>query len=146
MARATNLIFSGFISKQLPAGVTQEQAVEALRATGRRQARRHAGQHDDIRPGQGIDFAAVGKVLIIVVAIYLVSALLMWLRGLPDGRSHRPLHVPAARGRRPKAGPAAAEVLRQSRPRRHPQPGDQRHRQHPADHAADPRADHQLAF
>ncbi len=35
----------------------------------------------DLRPGQGVDFAAVGRVLIIVIAIYVLSALLSWVMG-----------------------------------------------------------------
>ncbi len=35
----------------------------------------------DINPGQGVDFAAVGRVLLVVTAIYLLSALFGWLQG-----------------------------------------------------------------
>ena len=34
LAEATNIIFEGYISLQLPAGVTQAQVVEGLRASG----------------------------------------------------------------------------------------------------------------
>ena len=34
LGEATNIIFEGFISLQLPAGVTQAQVVEQLRAAG----------------------------------------------------------------------------------------------------------------
>jgi ATP-binding cassette, subfamily B, multidrug efflux pump len=81
LARATNLIFSGVVSKQLPAGVTQEQAVQALKAQGQtNQANMLAGM-SNINPGHGVDFAAVGRVLLIVTAIYLLSALFGWLQG-----------------------------------------------------------------
>jgi ATP-binding cassette subfamily B multidrug efflux pump len=81
LAQATNLIFSGSVSKQLPAGVTQEQAVELLRAAGKtNQANMLAGM-TNIVPGQGVDFAAVGRVLLIVTAIYLLASLFGWLQG-----------------------------------------------------------------
>ena len=81
LAQATNLIFSGAVGKQLPAGVTQEQAVQALRAAGKtNQANLLAGM-THIVPGQGVDFAAVGRVLLIVTAIYLLASLFGWLQG-----------------------------------------------------------------
>jgi ATP-binding cassette subfamily B protein len=81
LARATNLIFSGVVSKQLPAGVTQEQAVAGLRAAGQENLADMLEGMTDIVPGQGVDFAAVGRVLLIVTAIYLMSALFGWLQG-----------------------------------------------------------------
>jgi ATP-binding cassette subfamily B protein len=35
----------------------------------------------DFVPGQGIDFAAIGQVLLVVLAIYVVASLLMWVSG-----------------------------------------------------------------
>jgi ATP-binding cassette subfamily B protein len=81
LARATNLIFSGVVSKQLPAGVTQEQAVAGLRAAGQENLANMLEGMTDIVPGQGVDFAAVGRVLLLVTAIYLLSALFGWLQG-----------------------------------------------------------------
>ena len=81
LARATNLIFSGVVSKQLPAGVTQEQAVAALRAQGQDNLANMLAGMSNINPGQGVDFAAVGRVLLLVTAIYLLSALFGWLQG-----------------------------------------------------------------
>ena len=34
LGNATNIIFDGIIGKQLPAGITQQQAIDALRAQG----------------------------------------------------------------------------------------------------------------
>ncbi len=81
LAQATNLIFAGVVSKQLPAGVTQDQAVAALRAQGQDNLANMLAGMSDINPGQGVDFAAVGRVLIIMTAIYLLSALFGWLQG-----------------------------------------------------------------
>ena len=61
--------------------MTQEQAVQSLRAAGKtNQANMLAGM-TNIVPGQGVDFAAVGRVLLIVTAIYLLASLFGWLQG-----------------------------------------------------------------
>lgn len=80
LGTATNLIFEGVISAQMPAGVTKEQIVAGLEAEG---------QHDfaemvqamQLVPGEGIDFTRLGQVLLIVIAIYLVANLLDYLSG-----------------------------------------------------------------
>ncbi|MCJ7725605.1 MAG: ABC transporter ATP-binding protein/permease [Acidimicrobiia bacterium] len=80
LGRATDIIFSGAIGKTLPAGVTKEQAIEAARAAGQsRMADLLSGI--DLVPGQGIDFGALGTVLLIVIALYAGSALLGFLQG-----------------------------------------------------------------
>ena len=80
LARAVNLIFEGAISRGIPAGMTKEQVIAGLQASGdSKLASMLAGM--DLNPGQGVDFAAVGKVLMIVTAIYLLSALFAWLQG-----------------------------------------------------------------
>jgi ATP-binding cassette subfamily B protein len=80
LGRATDLIFSGFVGKNLPAGLTQEQAIEGARAQGQDQiADMMSGM--DLIPGQGIDFTALGRVLLIVIALYAFSALLGFLQG-----------------------------------------------------------------
>ena len=35
----------------------------------------------DVVPGQGIDFAALGRVLLVVLLLYVVSALVLWVAG-----------------------------------------------------------------
>ena len=80
LGRATDLIFSGVISKQLPAGITQQQAIDAARAAGNNEfADLMSGMV--LTPGAGIDFAAVGRVLLFVLAIYVLSSVFGWLQG-----------------------------------------------------------------
>ena len=81
LGSATDLIFAGVFSRQIPAGVTQEQAVQALRARGETQIADMLAAMQDIVPGTGIDFGALGRILLIVLAIYVVTALLQWLQG-----------------------------------------------------------------
>jgi ATP-binding cassette subfamily B multidrug efflux pump len=77
---ATNIIFSGVLSQQIPAGVSQAQAVARLRSEG------HGTQADllshlHIVAGQGIDFDHVGQVLLLVLIVYLGSSAGMLLQG-----------------------------------------------------------------
>ncbi|WP_457205549.1 ABC transporter ATP-binding protein [Nocardioides sp. P5_C9_2] len=80
LGRATDLIFSGLIGGQLPDGLTKDQAVALLRERGDDQvADMVSGM--DVVPGQGVDFTAVGHVLLLVLAIYIGAAALGWLAG-----------------------------------------------------------------
>ncbi|GAA1702512.1 ABC transporter ATP-binding protein [Nonomuraea bangladeshensis] len=75
LGRATDLIFSGIIGAQLPAGVTKEQAVAGLRARGQDTfADMVAAMH--VVPGQGIDFDALAYVLAWALAVYVLAGLL----------------------------------------------------------------------
>jgi ABC-type multidrug transport system fused ATPase/permease subunit len=77
LGHATDLLFNGVIGRQLPAGITREQAVAAARARGQGTfADLLAGSH--VIPGQGVDFAAVGRTLLLALGLYLVAALMVW--------------------------------------------------------------------
>jgi len=80
LGRATDLIFAGVIGSRLPAGMTKAEAIAAAEAQGQSQIADLLGGIDLI-PGQGIDFNAVGGVLILVLALYAGSALLGFLQG-----------------------------------------------------------------
>ncbi|MEV6896728.1 ABC transporter ATP-binding protein [Amycolatopsis sp. NPDC051372] len=73
LARATDLIFAGVIGKNLPSGVTKDAVVAGLRAQGNTTLA-DIFARADIVPGQGIDFTAVGQVLLIVLALYVVAS------------------------------------------------------------------------
>ena len=80
LGRATNIVFEGAISSRLPAGATKEQAIESLIASG------HGEMADmvramDLLPGAGIDYGALGRVLLLALAVYIGSAVLSWLEG-----------------------------------------------------------------
>jgi ATP-binding cassette, subfamily B, multidrug efflux pump len=80
LGHATDLIFSGLIGARLPAGLTKAQVIENLRAAGNtKQADLLSGI--DIMPGVGIDFGQVGRVLLIVLAIYVIAAVLSLFQG-----------------------------------------------------------------
>ncbi|WP_280826933.1 ABC transporter ATP-binding protein [Mycobacterium sp. OTB74] len=77
LGHATDLLFTGVLGRELPAGITREQAVAAARARGDNTfADLLAGSH--VIPGQGVDFTAVGHVLCVALLLYLVSAVMVW--------------------------------------------------------------------
>ena len=80
LGHATDLIFAGVIGRQLPAGASKEQVVAGLRAQGQGTFADMIAAMDLV-PGRGVDFDAVARVLAIVLALYAVSALLMWASG-----------------------------------------------------------------
>ncbi|WP_250287107.1 ABC transporter ATP-binding protein [Streptomyces atroolivaceus] len=76
LGEATDLIFAGVVGRQMPDGTTKEQAVEGLREQG------DGGLADmltgvDFVPGDGIDFGAVGQVLLAALVVYVGAGLLM---------------------------------------------------------------------
>ncbi len=80
LGHATDLVFNGLIGKTLPAGQTKAEAVAGLRQAGQDQvADLVSGMN--LVPGVGVDFAAVGQVLLWVLALYAVGAVLAWLAG-----------------------------------------------------------------
>ena len=76
LGQATDLIFTGVISSRIPAGVSQQQEVERLRSAGEARQADLLGSLD-LTPGAGIDFGAVGRVLLLVTVIYLGASLFM---------------------------------------------------------------------
>jgi ATP-binding cassette, subfamily B, multidrug efflux pump len=78
LGRATDLIFAGVIGRQLHDG-SKDEALDYLRAHGK------GGVADmlsgiDFTPGQGMDFGAIGNVLLLALAVYVVAALLSVLQ------------------------------------------------------------------
>lgn len=75
LGRATDLVFAGVIGRQMDAGTTKEQVVEGLRRSDSDLADMLASV--DFAPGRGIDFGAVGDVLLLALAVYVGAGLLM---------------------------------------------------------------------
>ena len=80
LGQGTDLIFAGFISSRLPAGASKEQVVAGLRASGETTMADMLAAMDLV-PGAGIDFGALGRILLLVLALYVASSLLMWVAG-----------------------------------------------------------------
>lgn len=68
LGRATDLVFTGFIGRQYAPGTPDRELPDAV-------------QGQDVVAGQGVDFGAVGEVLLLTLAVYLVASLLSWLAG-----------------------------------------------------------------
>ncbi|WP_367041639.1 ABC transporter ATP-binding protein [Streptomyces sp. Je 1-332] len=76
LGKATDLLFAGIVGRDMPSGVTKDQAIESLREKG------DGGMADmltgvDFTPGEGIDFGAVGEVLLLALGAFLIAGLLM---------------------------------------------------------------------
>jgi ATP-binding cassette subfamily B protein len=81
LGNATNEVFNGFIGSRLPAGVSKAEVVASLQARGQDQfADMLAGM--DVVPGEGVDFGAVGLILVAVLTIYVASALFGYAQGM----------------------------------------------------------------
>ena len=80
LGQATNVIFEGVVSTMLPAGTTKAQAIEALRARGMDDFATMLSAMDVI-PGAGIDYTRLGRILTVVLGLYVGSGLLNWLEG-----------------------------------------------------------------
>jgi ATP-binding cassette subfamily B multidrug efflux pump len=80
LGRATDLIFAGIVGKNLPAGTTKAQVVQQLRAAGKDNFADMVARMDLV-PGHGIDFHALGMVLLGALALYVGAAVLTWLQG-----------------------------------------------------------------
>ncbi|AZS87480.1 ABC transporter ATP-binding protein [Streptomyces griseoviridis] len=76
LGNATDLIFAGIVGKQMPAGTTKQEVLASMRARGEG-ALADVLRSTDFTPGKGIDFGAVGDVLLLALGTFLVAGLLM---------------------------------------------------------------------
>ncbi|QYF74050.1 ABC transporter ATP-binding protein [Cryobacterium sp. PAMC25264] len=81
LGEGTNLIFSGIVSKTLPAGMTQAEIIAGLNASGDT-AKADMLSAMTLTPGLGIDFAALSSVLFWVLALYILASVFSWLQAL----------------------------------------------------------------
>ena len=77
LGHATDLLFNGAIGRRLPAGITKTQAVAQARARGDNTFADMVSRMD-VTPGLGVDFAAVGRTLLLALALYVIAAALIW--------------------------------------------------------------------
>ncbi|MFJ7774669.1 ABC transporter ATP-binding protein [Streptomyces yangpuensis] len=76
LGEATDLVFAGIVGREMPAGLTKQQALDGMRARG------EDGMADmlsgtDFTPNQGIDFGAVGVVAVWALVVFTLAGLLM---------------------------------------------------------------------
>ncbi|HZG04492.1 MAG TPA: ABC transporter ATP-binding protein [Streptomyces sp.] len=76
LGRATDLVFAGVVGRDMPAGADREEVLDRMRDEGRGDvADMLSGT--EFTPGEGIDFAAVGEVLLLALAVFVAAGLLM---------------------------------------------------------------------
>jgi ATP-binding cassette, subfamily B, multidrug efflux pump len=80
LGHATDLIFDGVIGRRLPAGVDKAQAVATLHAQGQNRIA-DLVNGTSVVPGQGIDFHALGVVLVGVLFLYVGASVLSLAQG-----------------------------------------------------------------
>ncbi|WP_425834016.1 ABC transporter ATP-binding protein [Streptomyces fractus] len=78
LGHATDLLFGGIIGGRMPAGQTKDQVIEGLRAKGDGGVADMLGSVD-FTPGQGVDFGAIGEVLLLGLAVFAVAGLSMMI-------------------------------------------------------------------
>lgn len=80
LGHATDIVFSGYLSDQFPAGADKAEVVAGLEAQGDdRMADLVRGT--DLRPGEGIDFTSLAWVLAGALVLYVVASVFMWWQG-----------------------------------------------------------------
>ena len=77
---ATDLLLAGFIGRQMPAGITKEQAIAGAEASGDTHMADML-RRLDFTPGQGMDFEAIGRILLLVLGLYVVSFIFSYIQG-----------------------------------------------------------------
>ncbi|WP_031477105.1 ABC transporter ATP-binding protein [Streptomyces bicolor] len=76
LGEATDLVFAGIVGRQFESGMTKEQVLAAMRERGDSEIADML-RSTDFTPGQGIDFGAVGNVLLFALVVFVVAGLLM---------------------------------------------------------------------
>ncbi|WP_411147132.1 ABC transporter ATP-binding protein [Streptomyces sp. A30] len=76
LGRATDLVFAGIIGRQMPAGSSKQEVLDSMRERGEGSVADML-RSTDFTPGKGIDFDAVGQVLLLALAVFVVAGVLM---------------------------------------------------------------------
>ena len=77
LGHATNIIFAGVVGEQLPTGVTQQQAIDELRAAGENN---QADLLASMTVTNGVDFNALGQTIALVTVVYFLASVFNWLQ------------------------------------------------------------------
>nr|WP_310290057.1 ABC transporter ATP-binding protein [Microbacterium trichothecenolyticum] len=92
LGEGTNVVFAGFISLQVPSGVTKQQVVDQLVASGNQDQANMVAAMDFV-PGAGIDFDQLARILTLVLLVYVFSSIFGWLQArILNGVVQRAMH------------------------------------------------------
>ncbi|MEV5428998.1 ABC transporter ATP-binding protein [Streptomyces sp. NPDC052701] len=76
LGRATDLVFAGIVGREMPDGASKEQVLDSMRERGEGDVADML-RSTDFTPGEGIDFTAVGNVLLVALAVFVGAGVLM---------------------------------------------------------------------
>lgn len=80
LGRATNYVFYGYLGRRIPVGISKAQALAGLRARGEMRLADML-QKSPVIPGQGVNFGAIARLLLLAVALFAFGSIFMWLQG-----------------------------------------------------------------
>jgi ATP-binding cassette, subfamily B, multidrug efflux pump len=82
LGQATNLVFEGVVSRQIPSGETAADFVGRLARSDRDTDRHLADLYASmtLTPGAGVDWSQIGRLLLVLALAYPLSALFQWLQ------------------------------------------------------------------
>ncbi|HEY1622459.1 MAG TPA: ABC transporter ATP-binding protein [Streptosporangiaceae bacterium] len=80
LGNATNILFNGVVSKQLPAHETKAQVIAGLRTHGQGHLANVLSAMD-LHPGFGVNFTHLGQVLGLAALAYIFSTVFSWNQG-----------------------------------------------------------------
>jgi ATP-binding cassette subfamily B protein len=75
LGRATNVIFAGVLGRDLPPGVSQDEAEQFLRAQGET---RQADMLASMTLTDGVDYVVLGRIIALVMVVYFISSVFSW--------------------------------------------------------------------
>ena len=92
LGEGTNVVFAGFISLQVPAGVTRQEVIDQLIASGNQQQADMLAAME-FTPGAGIDFSRLASIMVAVLVIYVAASIFGWLQArILNGVVQRAMH------------------------------------------------------
>nr|WP_229385566.1 ABC transporter ATP-binding protein [Microbacterium allomyrinae] len=92
LGNATNVVFAGFISLQVPEGATKQQVVDGLIAQGNQDQANMIDAMDFV-PGAGIDFEQLAWILAGVLTVYVLASIFGWMQArILNGVVQRAMH------------------------------------------------------
>ena len=79
LGEATNIVFAGFVSLNVPAGMTQQEVIDGLIAQGNSQQAEMLAAMEFV-PGAGIDFDKLLMIILVTLGVYVFASLFAWLQ------------------------------------------------------------------
>ncbi|MBS2533783.1 ABC transporter ATP-binding protein [Catenulispora sp. NF23] len=92
LGAASDILFTGLVGSQQPAGLSKAQAVAELRAQGHQRLAEMVSAMNVV-PGVGVDYHRLGRVLLLAAAIFALGAVFGWAQNhLMAGIAMRVVH------------------------------------------------------